>query len=64
MSAAKALERRVLQPARESGLEVTVHEIQNAADVNPACYLRFALVLERSSAGSGAGSLGHLMGRG
>jgi len=42
-----ALRARVLKPAMESGLRPTVHVIENARDISPACYLHFALVLEK-----------------
>jgi SAM-dependent methyltransferase len=41
-----ALIRRVLEPAQES-FRITLHEVDNATDVDPLCYLRFALLLTR-----------------
>lgn len=42
-----ALRSRVLTPALEAGLRPSIYVIQNAAQISPACYLHFALVLEK-----------------
>lgn len=42
-----ALRKRVLEPAREAGLIPTIYTVENAREISPACYLRYALVLEK-----------------
>lgn len=42
-----ALSRRVLQTAKEAGLDATIYIVQNAKEVSPHCYVRYALVLQR-----------------
>jgi SAM-dependent methyltransferase len=45
----EVLNRRVLQPAIAVGLTPRVYLIHGAHDVSPACYLLFALVLEKAA---------------
>jgi SAM-dependent methyltransferase len=44
---AQALLSRVIQPAVEAALDVTIVRISGAKAVSPGCYLRYALLLER-----------------
>lgn len=43
------LKQRILGPAKKNNLKVSIYSIKNTEDVDPSCYARFAMVIEKGA---------------